>query len=202
MSTWTSVQPRCRVPSHSLLSVTQLVSLKAHGERVGHRVIAWPHQISPNWVRCLAQVKTSNLKGIKCKFDGHMPTSNTIAPILPHSPSCPLTYTQRNHSRGSHSGGALRWQWVSVSLTTCKTFQSLFNIYIKEDLQQNICNLIIFVYQNRFSSWPSTRNMKINEGDTYKGYPRVHEGGGERERKKWQGNTSAALHKHYTMCPR
>lgn len=61
----------------------------ANMERGGHGVIPWPHQISPNRVRCLARVKTSNLKGIKCKCDDHMPTSNTdsshpaVLPLLP-----------------------------------------------------------------------------------------------------------------------
>lgn len=66
----------------------------ANMERGGQGVIPWPHQISPNWVRCLARVKTSNLKGIKCKCDDHMPTSNTDSShpaALPLSPS--LTHT-------------------------------------------------------------------------------------------------------------
>lgn len=91
MSPWSSGQPgiNAEILSASLhLSPTLWLSWfhLENTERAGHGVIPWPHQISPNWVRCLARVKTSNLKGIKCKCDDHMPTSNTIAPIQPRPP--------------------------------------------------------------------------------------------------------------------
>lgn len=79
-------------------SATQLVSLTELGARErererGHRVTPWPHQISPNPARCLAPVKTSNLKDIKCKCAGHMPTSNTAAPIQLQSSSGSKLFT-------------------------------------------------------------------------------------------------------------
>lgn len=96
---WSSGQSGPHPPplSHS---VSQLVSLREHEEREGgrerermgggHRVKPWPHQISPNWERCLAQVKTSNLKGIKCKCNDHMPTSNRH---LTSTLSCSFSHT-------------------------------------------------------------------------------------------------------------
>lgn len=81
----TPPHPRSPLPPALWLSWFHLENT----ERGGHGVIPWPHQISPNRVRCLARVKTSNLKGIKCKCDDHMPTSNThgshpaVLPLLP-----------------------------------------------------------------------------------------------------------------------
>lgn len=88
-------------------------------QRGGHGVIPWPHQISPNRVRCLARVKTSNLKGIKCKCDDHMPTSNTDSshPAAPPPHSRPLTYTQRNHSR------LTEWGAVKMTMGFCHADQ-------------------------------------------------------------------------------
>lgn len=56
-----------------------------HLKTTGSEVIAWPHQISPNWGRCLEKVKGSNLKDIKCKCDRHVHTSNTAGPTLKDS---------------------------------------------------------------------------------------------------------------------
>lgn len=51
---------------------------------MGHKVTAWPHQISPNRARCLARVNARNLKGIKCKCSNHMPTSNRHRSLASH----------------------------------------------------------------------------------------------------------------------
>lgn len=51
-----------------------------HLRSKGSRVTAWPHQIRPNWERCLAQQKGNNLKSIKCKWNCHLPTSKNTWP--------------------------------------------------------------------------------------------------------------------------
>ena len=51
-----------------------------HLRSKGSRVTAWPHQIRPNWERCLAQQKGNNLKDIKCKWNCHLQTSKNTWP--------------------------------------------------------------------------------------------------------------------------
>lgn len=139
---------------------------------------------------------------------------------LPSSRAPPLALSH-THSRTIHvsqSGGLLRWQWVSVMPTRCKTFQLQAKSWavwylLKEHLQQkslqpNYCLPLridisyTYVLCASISLFILTLNLEYgNKGDDdYKGYPAV-QGGEKKKERKHRGNASAVLHKRYTMCP-
>lgn len=99
-------------------------------------------------MRCLARVKTSNLKGIKCKCDNHMPTSNTDSSHPAGSPSCLLTYTQQNHSRLTERGAvkmtmgfchADQVQHISTVGQVLSCLISVKGTFATKSLQLNYC---------------------------------------------------------------
>lgn len=142
-------------------------------------------------------------------------------PIQPCSPSCPLAYTQRNHSHVSQSGGLLRWQWVSVMPTRCKTFQLLAESWavwylLTEHLRRKSLQLnyslplridisYIYVLWASISLFILTLNLEYVNIEGGRCLERLSNSSGRRGEKKKQekrqGNTCAVLHKRYAMCP-
>lgn len=100
---------RWRVVSFSLSFLVRWFHLNSEGSRV----TAWPHQIRPNWERCLAQQKGNNLKGIKCKWNCHLPTSKNTWPekkLLLQAATPPPSFLGLDREDG------LRAAWQSLSL--------------------------------------------------------------------------------------
>lgn len=203
MGKWGSVIPRPiqtlptpLLPSPSLwLSWFHLENM----ERGGHRVIPWPHQISPNRVRCLARVKTSNLKGIKCKCDDHMPTSNTdishraaLSFALSHTAE-PFTclkewgaikmtmgFCHVDQVQNISTAGQVLSSSISIKRTFARTSLQLnYSLPLRKDIAYT--HLIYAL----ISFFILTSNLKhVNKvGDAWKGYPGVQ---GEKEKKKQQ----------------
>lgn len=136
-------------------------------------------------MRCLARVKTSNLKGIKCKCDDHMPTSNTDTP----------TYTQPSHSRLAGWGAvkmtmgfchANQVQNISTAGQVLSCWISVKRAFATKSRQLNHClplrvgisyTCIMCIH---ISFHPDLKLEYGNKGnDDYKGYPAVQ--GGEKK---------------------